>query len=88
MEMSVKTFHRHFYFPTFLPENKNVYGKFSLTFVRRNLGNKNVCGNVYENFLKTFFFPHSFLKIITSMEMPMETFHRHLWQGIWENKNV
>jgi hypothetical protein len=37
MEMSVKTFHRHFYFPTFLPENKNVYGKLSLTFVRRNL---------------------------------------------------
>jgi hypothetical protein len=23
-----------------------------------------------------------------SMEMPMETFHRHLWQGMWENKNV
>jgi hypothetical protein len=20
--------------------------------------------------------------------MPMETFHRHLWQGMWENKNV
>jgi hypothetical protein len=22
------------------------------------------------------------------MEIPMETFHRHLWEGIWENKNV
>jgi hypothetical protein len=20
--------------------------------------------------------------------MPMETSHRHLWQGMWENKNV
>jgi hypothetical protein len=20
--------------------------------------------------------------------MPMETLHRHLWQGMWENKNV
>jgi hypothetical protein len=26
VEMSLKTFHRHFYFPTFFPENKNIYG--------------------------------------------------------------
>jgi hypothetical protein len=25
VEMSMKTFHRHFYFPTFFPENKNIY---------------------------------------------------------------
>jgi hypothetical protein len=36
--MSIKTFHRHFYFPTFLPENKNVNGNFSLTFMGRNVG--------------------------------------------------
>jgi hypothetical protein len=38
VEMSMKTFHKHFYFPTFLPKNKNVYGNFPLTFVGRNVG--------------------------------------------------
>jgi hypothetical protein len=41
-EMSVETFHRYFYFPTFLPENKNIYenahGNFPQTFVARNGG--------------------------------------------------
>jgi hypothetical protein len=48
--------------------------------------NKNVCGDIPLTYV--FIFPHSFLKIKISMEMPMETFHRHLWQGMWENKNV
>jgi hypothetical protein len=43
-------FPQTFYFPTFLPKNKNVYGNFPI----------DICG-----------------KIKISLEMSIETFHRH-----------
>jgi hypothetical protein len=60
LEMSVETFPRDFYCPTFLPKNKNVW-KLSV----------DICG-----------------KECGKIKMSMETFHRHLWEGMWENKNV
>jgi hypothetical protein len=38
MEMSMETFHRHFYFPTFLPKNKNVYGNFPIDICGKECG--------------------------------------------------
>jgi hypothetical protein len=65
LEMSMETFPRDFYFPTFLPKNKNVCGNFPIDIREKECR-----------------------KIKMSMDTSMENFHRHLWEGMWENKNV